>query len=70
LKDVEVHMLEQVNMAMLEWQNKNMSLNQLWKLPETQFVASQKALTDWVEWSVNVQGDHITVHGTALKQRN
>jgi hypothetical protein len=57
-------------MAMLEWQNNKMSLKQLWKLPETQFIASQKALTDFIEWVMNWDDDYNTVHGKALRERH
>jgi hypothetical protein len=69
-KRIHDDMLHQVNMAILDWQNNKMSLKQLWRLPEPQFIASQRALTDFVEWSVNFCDDYNTVHGKGLRERN
>lgn len=63
------HMLEIVNLAVLIWQSNVLSLRQLWKLPEYEFVKKQQELTDFVEWTINYTGSYKTVHGMALKQR-
>lgn len=65
-----VNLLLLVNLAILFWQEKEMSLKQLWKLPDAQFKVGQKALTDFVELSVSFSDEYKTTHGAALRSRH
>jgi len=69
VKFVIDHIIEDISMSAMEWQQKNISLEDLWKLPKDKFLTRQKNLVDFIEWGLNSYGDWNTVHGRELRAR-
>jgi hypothetical protein len=61
--------LETMNLHILEWQaDENLSINDLWKLPENQFLVKRADLVDYLEWMFRAVVEHpwYTANGKRL----
>jgi hypothetical protein len=64
--------LEQINMNILTWQNENISLKDMWRLPEDKFVSKQRDMVDYIDCAFNIftgPDADKTVSGTELMKR-
>ena len=65
-----LQLLESFSLLMLQWQSKNISLKDLWQLPEKRFLAMQGDLVDFLEWVINDGREPLkTIHGQELRQK-
>ena len=70
-RPVSGDILETMNFHILEWQcNENLSLKQMWKLPEKKFLRMQGDLVDFIEWKFHsvVKKPYLTVNGKRLER--
>lgn len=49
--------LEMVNVKMLQWQDCNVTLKELWRLPNSKFVVKLQGAIDFIYWSLNAYAD-------------
>lgn len=69
--------LNLMTMDMLTWQQKNISLKDMWRLTETKFIKRQKQPVEFVDWSFNFRSpgvelssdEYATVRGAELRKR-